>query len=174
VTPSPRPTFVTTRALPLLVLLAALTSCAQAAAPGSGGGGATSTHVPAGSGPITPAPPKIVTPRSGLVHLHAIPWRGAVPSTDGTELTVSFWGSPCFGIDHATVDEAPSTVTVTLYQGMIPSMVNSPCPQIVLLEAVRVSLSTPLNGRKVVDGARSQTHDSGPSASAGSVPGPAS
>jgi len=170
VRPPPRPMFVTGRVLPLLLLAAALTSCARASAPGSGGG-ATSTRVPPASGPITQAPPTLVTPRPGLVHVRPVPWKNAVPSPDGTVLTVSFWGSPCFGIDHVRVQGAPTAVTVTLYEGMLPSIANSACPQIALLEAVRVSLSTPLNGRRVVDGARSQTHDSAPNASAGALPG---
>jgi len=144
---------VNTRTLPLLLVVVALTSCARAAAPGGGSGGVTSTSVPPGAGGVAPLHPKIIMPSPGLTDVRATAWRRATPSSDGMVLTVDFWGSPCLSIDHVNVKETPSTVTVTLYEGMLPSMVGSACPEIAVLEAVRVQLSSPLGDRTVVDGA---------------------
>lgn len=97
--------------------------------------------------------PKIVSPQPGLADVRPIVWTRATPSSDGTLLTVDFWGSPCLTIDHVSVNETSSTVTITLYQGTLPSMIGSACPEIALLEGVRVQLSSPLAARTVVDGA---------------------
>jgi hypothetical protein len=70
-------------------------------------------------------------------------------------LTVWFWGGPCMGIDHVGLDETPDQVTVSLFQGTPPTLVGSACPEIAMLQAVRVSLTSPLDGRTVVDGAPS-------------------
>jgi len=154
---------VNTRILPLVLVVVALTSCARAAAPGNGSpgsgsdGGVTSTQVPPGSSTPGPARPKIVTPSPGLADVRPISWTRAIPSGDGTVLTVRFWGSPCLSIDHVSLQETPSTVTVTLYQGTLPSMVGSACPEIAVLEAVQVRLASPLGDRTVVDGARSES-----------------
>jgi len=146
---------VKTRTLPLLLVVVALASCARAAAPGNGSGGVTSTQIPPGSGTPGPAQPRIVTPSPGLADVRPVTWTKATASADGTVLTVDFWGSPCLSIDHVGVKETSSAVTVTLYQGMLPSMVGSACPELAVLEAVRVQLSSPLGNRSVVDGAPS-------------------
>ena len=70
-------------------------------------------------------------------------WIKAVPSSDGMTLTVWFWGGPCMGVDHVGLDETPDRVTVSLFQGTPPSLVGSACPEIAMLQAVRVSLSSP-------------------------------
>ena len=56
------------------------------------------------------------------------------------------------GIDHVGLDETPDRVTVTLYQGTPPDLVGSACPEIAMLQAVRVALTSPLGDRTVVDG----------------------
>jgi hypothetical protein len=50
------------------------------------------------------------------------------------------------------VDESPDAVTVSLTQGTPPSLVGSACPEIAMLMAVRVALSSPLGDRTLVDG----------------------
>ncbi|HXY73488.1 MAG TPA: hypothetical protein VEM41_13200 [Actinomycetota bacterium] len=160
-----------TKTLPLVLVLLALTACAKAATPGAGGGGVTSTTVPPGSGGLVPAHPKIVTPSPGLVDVRPTAFSKATPSADGMTLTVDFWGSPCLGIDHVNVKEATSTVTVTLYQGTLPSTVGSACPDIAMLEAVVVQLSSPLGNRTVVDGALGDTESAPPSVGGTSAPG---
>ncbi len=146
---------MTTRTLPLL-LVAALAAAGCASTTVSGGGGpdrpVSTSLPPVSGGPPVVQKPKIVTPEPGLRDVTPLTWLEAIPSSDGRTLTVTFWGGPCMGIDHVTVSEAPGTVTVTLYRGTPPSIVGTPCPDIAMLQAVRVSLSSPLGGRTVVDG----------------------
>jgi len=161
------------RTLPLVLVLLALTACAKAATPGAGDGGVASTTVPPGSGGLVPARPKIVTPSPGLVDVRPTAFSKAIPSGDGMMLTVVFWGSPCLGIDHVSVKEATSTVTVTLYQGTLPSTVGSACPDIAMLEAVVVHLSSPLGNRTVVDGALGDIGSTPPGGGGTTAPGSA-
>jgi hypothetical protein len=146
---------VTKRALPLL-LVAALAAAACASTTVSAGGGPDSpvstSLPPVSGGPPIAQKPKIVTPEPGLHDVTPLTWIKAIPSSDGRTLTVTFWGGPCMGIDHVGLDEAPDTVSVTLFQGTPPSLVGSACPEIAMLMAVRVPLSSPLGGRTVVDG----------------------
>jgi hypothetical protein len=95
-----------------------------------------------------------MSPTPGLQNVLATSWIKAVPSADGMTLTVSFWGSPCLGVDHVDVKETPDRVAITLYQGTPPSMVGMASIEIEMLAAVRVDLSSPLGDREVVDGSR--------------------
>jgi hypothetical protein len=146
---------MTRRTLPLL-LVAALAAAACASTTVSAGGGpdrpVSTSLPPASGGPPIVQKPKIVAPEPGLRDVTPLRWTKAVPSPDGKTLTVTFWGGPCMGVDHVGLAESASTVTVTLYQGTPPSLVGSPCPEIAMLMAVRVGLSSPLAGRPVVDG----------------------
>lgn len=144
---------MTKRALPLLLLAAVFAAaCASPAPTGSGSDGSVSTSVPPTSGPPPTQKPKILTVQPGLQNVTPMTWIKAVPSSDGLTLTVWFWGGPCMGIDHADVNETPDHVTVSLFQGTPPSLVGSVCPEIAMLQGVRVSLSSPLGDRKIVDG----------------------
>jgi hypothetical protein len=96
-----------------------------------------------------------MNPTPGLQNVLATSWIEAVPSADDMTLTVSFWGSPCLGVDHVDVNETPDRVAITLYQGTPPSMVGMACIEIAMLAAVRVDLSSPLGNRTVVDGSPS-------------------
>jgi hypothetical protein len=146
---------MTKRTLPLL-LTAALAAAACASTTVSAAGGPdnpVSTSVPPGSGaPAIVQKPKIVTAQPGLQNVTPLTWIKAIPSPDGRTLTVTIWGGPCMGVDHVGLDEAPDTVTVTLYQGTPPSLVGSACPEIAMLMAIRVPIPSPLEGRTVVDG----------------------
>jgi hypothetical protein len=148
---------MTKRTLPLL-LVAALAAAACASTTVSAAGGPDSpvstSLPPASSGPPVGQKPKIVTTEPGLRDVTPLTWIKAIPSPDGRTLTVTFWGGPCMGIDHVGLDETPDSVTVTLYQGSPPSLVGSACPEIAMLMAVRVPISSPLDGRTVVDGSK--------------------
>lgn len=139
-----------------MLLVAALTAAACASTTVSAAGGPdspVSTSIPPGSGgPPAGQKPKVVTPQPGLQSVTPLTWIKAIPSSDGKTMTITFWGGPCMGIDHVGVDDASDAVTVTLYQGTPPSLVGSACPEIAMLMAVRVGLSSPLDGRTVVDG----------------------
>lgn len=146
---------MTKRTLPLLLVAAVLAAaCASPVAAGGGSDGSISTTIPPASGSPSKPRPKIVDPTPGLQNVLATSWIKAVPSADGMTLTVWFWGSPCLGVDHVDVKETPAKVAITLYQGTPPSMVGTACIEIAMLAAVRVTLSSPLGGRTVVDGSR--------------------
>ena len=145
---------MTTRTLPL-VLAAALVAaaCASTVPVASGPDRPVSTSLPsAPSGTRIVQKPEIVATEQGLRDVTPLTWLRAIPSPDGRTLMVTFWGGPCMGIDHVGLDESPSTVTITLYQGTPPSLVGSACPEIAMLMAVRVPLSAPLAARTLVDG----------------------
>jgi hypothetical protein len=147
---------MTKRTLPLLLVAAFLAAaCATSAASGGTPDSPISTHLPHASGPPPAQKPKFVSIQPGLLDLRPMPWIKAVPSADGTSVALWFWGGPCMGIDHVSVDEAADTVRITLFQGTPPSLQGSACPEIAMLQAVRVQLSSPLDGRTVVDGAPS-------------------
>ena len=114
-----------------------------------------STPVPPGtiSSVQPPMRPVMVPVTPGMVDVRPIPWIKSVPSADGRTLTLLFWGSPCLGVDHVSVDEGSSRIVATLYVGTPPSKVGSVCPNLAVLNGVRVALSDPLGSRTVVDGA---------------------
>jgi len=97
--------------------------------------------------------PVMVTPRPGLIDVHPVHWLKATPSADGLSLTVSFWGGPCVAVDNVAVAETAATITVTLYEGTPPSDVHAACPELAVLQGVRVELQSPVAGRTIVDGA---------------------
>jgi hypothetical protein len=85
--------------------------------------------------------------------VRATAWEKAEVLNERT-LLVQFWGGveECYGLDRVEVDYGTGSVSVTLYEGRVPSA--EVCIEIALLKAVRISLEEPLRGRKVVDGAR--------------------
>jgi hypothetical protein len=110
-----------------------------------------STSVP----PSSPKPeptPLLVTPRPGLVDVRPNPWE-KVEVVDERTLEVRFWGGveECYGVDRVDVEYGETEVTVTVYQGRVPTA--EVCIEIAVLTAVRVKLDEPLAGRKIVDGA---------------------
>jgi hypothetical protein len=80
-------------------------------------------------------------------------WEKADVVNEGT-LLVQFWGGieECYGVDRIDVNYGTDNVSVTVYEGRVPSA--EVCIEIALLKAVRVRLEEPLAGRKIVDGAR--------------------
>ena len=68
-------------------------------------------------------------------------------------LLVQFYGGveECYGLDHVDVKYGIDEITVTLYEGRVPSA--EVCIDIAMLKAVRISLREPVAGRKIVDGA---------------------
>jgi hypothetical protein len=135
-----------------LLTAAVLSACAEhGAAAGSGGSGNT-------GGPASPSAgraggPRLVSPRPGLRDVRPIHWAKATAGPDGRTLTVAFWAEPCLDVDHVGLAEAGSQVVVTLYVGAAPSDGSQPCIQSAEYQAVSVSLTSPLGGRTVVDGA---------------------
>ncbi len=154
-----RPTPTGPRALTAGVVLALLLgACAgregsrRPAGPPGPDSGVTSPQ-PSPSPPAPTPTPLLVSPRSGLVDVRPTVWENAEVVNEGT-LLVQFWGGveECYGVDRVDVDYGTGEVTVTVYEGRVPSA--EVCIEIALLKAVRVSLEEPLAGRKIVDGAQ--------------------
>lgn len=109
---------------------------------------------PRGSSPTPTAEPTplLITPREGLVDVRPSAWEKAEVLNQRT-LLVRFWGGveECYGVDRVEVKYGAEEVTLTVYEGLVPSA--EVCIEIALLKAVRVSLDEPLAGRQIVDGA---------------------
>lgn len=112
-----------------------------------------STTVPPSS-PLPEPTPLLVTPRPGLVDVRPNPFEKVVVLDERT-LEVRFWGGveECYGVDRVDVEYGETEVTVTVYQGRVPTA--EVCIEIAVQTAVRVKLDEPLAGRKIVDGAAS-------------------
>lgn len=113
-----------------------------------------STTVPSPSSPAPEPTPLLVTPRPGLVDVRPNPYEKVVVFDERT-LEVRFWGGveECYGVDRVDVVYGETEVTVTVYQGRVPTA--EVCIEIAVLTAVRVSLDEPVSGREIVDGAPS-------------------
>lgn len=113
-----------------------------------------STTVPSPSSPAPEPTPLLVTPRAGLVDVRPNPYEKVVVLDERT-LEVRFWGGveDCYGVDRVEVEYREPDVTLTLFQGRVPTA--EACIEIAVLTAVRVKLDEPLAGREIVDGAPS-------------------
>jgi hypothetical protein len=138
----------------LLAAALLLTSCAglrdrRAAAPGPDSP-ISSTPDP-GDVPTKPTP-ILVEPRPGLVDVRPQPWDKARVIGPRT-IEVRFYGGveACYGLSRVDVDERERSVVITLHTGRVPTA--EVCIEIAVLNAVRVKLSEPLGGRRLVDGA---------------------
>lgn len=111
-----------------------------------------STAVPSPSSPEPKPTPLLVTPRGGLVDVRPNPFDKVIVLDERT-LEVRFWGGveECYGVHRVDVEYADTEVTVTVYQGRVPTA--EVCIEIAVLTAVRVVLDEPLAGRRIVDGA---------------------
>lgn len=111
-----------------------------------------STTVPSPSSPEPAPTPLLVTPRPGLVDVGPNPFDKVV-ALDERTLEVRFWGGveDCYGVDRVDVKYGDAEITVTVYQGRVPTA--EVCIEIAVLTAVRVNLDEPIGGRKIVDGA---------------------
>jgi hypothetical protein len=132
------------------MLLAACAERGQSGAAPPADSHVTSSPVP--SGPIPEPTPLLVKPRPGLVDPRPHAWQSVDVENDRT-LLVQFYGGveECYGLDHVDVKYGTDEITVTLYEGRVPTA--EACIDIAMLKAVRISLREPLAGRKIVDGA---------------------
>jgi hypothetical protein len=120
----------------------------------------TSTSTPGvtSSGPMQPGSPggpqRIEPTHNGAdVHLlHFDPTKAAA-SNNGVLIRFDAGIAPCFVLDHYTVAETATTVTVTLYAGSDKAKPQTVCAAIAVQYELEVPLQAPLGTRKLIDGA---------------------
>ena len=138
----------------LLAASVLLTSCAGIRNRGGAAPGpdtrVSSTPDP-GDVPHKPKP-TLVEPRPGLVDVRPHRWDEAKVLGPRT-VEVRFYGgvAECYGLARVDVDERRRSVIITLHTGRVPT--SEVCIEIAVLNAVRVKLTKPLDGRRLVDGA---------------------
>jgi hypothetical protein len=152
------PTFVLAVWVALLAVGCGSSSSKSQTPPSTAPSTTTSTPVVTSSGPMvpgSPSGPKQIEPTHNGADVHPVRFDPtmAVPSAKG--VLVRFYGgiAPCFVLDHYTVAETASTVTVTLYAGSDKTKPGTVCSALALEYEVDVSLQAPLGGRKLADGA---------------------
>jgi len=101
-----------------------------------------------------PVPPP-VEPQPGQDNVRAVGW-DSVKVLDEDSVKVKFWSGvePCNVLDHVEVAYETKTVAITLFEGSDSSGPDTACIEIALLKQTIVDLDEPLDGRKIVDGAR--------------------
>jgi len=157
------------------ILLAAvavlMVACAQTAPRAGGSEPDTPPTVIGAPAPGPSGTPQVVVPRPGTIGPKPFGWERAVPASDGRSVTVYFWSGPCDELDRVDTRSTPGKVTITLFVGANPASAQGGCPQVAVYRAVRVPLSAPLGGAKLVDGAGGEpAAPSPPDAASGSPP----
>ncbi len=152
-------------AIALFATVVAATACGSAEEPGTPGRDAPASQ-PDEPVTLTPEPgsdvhdvggrPQPVRPRPGMADLRAVPWETARQSPSGRSLRITYWSGvePCNVLDHVDVEYGGSQITVTLYEGHDPEAGGVACIEVALRKVVRVPLEEPVDGRKIVDGAK--------------------
>ncbi len=108
-------------------------------------------------GTTTPATaPSPTKPKGHTIKPHKVRWVKATPSRDGRKLKIVWWSGvePCNVLDHVKVKETAKSVTVTLYEGQARQSPDVACIEIAIQKTTTVKLKAPLDGRKIIDGAR--------------------
>ena len=109
--------------------------------PGGGGGGGGMKAMP-------------VMAQDGLVDVLPHAFEEAEVADSGEALDIYFWGGieECSGVDHAHLTYEAERVTVNLFTGSNPEA--EVCTEQAVYKVFTVELTEPLEGRKLVDGAR--------------------
>src|SRR5690242_4484000 len=115
----------------------------------------TSTSAPRLTVPSTRA--QRVHPTPGALDVHPVEFDPAQATAQDDEVLVHFSAgiAPCFVVDHYTVAEAASTVTIAVYAGRDAKKRDTVCAAIAVPYELAVPLRAPLGTRRVVDGATS-------------------
>ena len=129
--------------------------------PGGGSSGNTGSDAPV---TMTPPPggdlgggrPQRVEPRPGMDDVRPVGWENARLTPSGRSLRVTYWSGvePCNVLDRVDVRYTDEDVVVTLFEGYDPEARDVACIEIALKKVVVVALEEPLEGRRIVDGAR--------------------
>ncbi|MBA2273395.1 MAG: hypothetical protein H0W21_05745 [Actinobacteria bacterium] len=145
----------------LLVVVLALAACGapkgSPAGSGSGGGGPDKpvSSTP-GTGSDNGGGGEVVSPRPGMADAHPVEWDMVRLAEDGRSLWLRWWSGvgPCHVLDRFDVQVGHRVVMVTLFEGRVPGKEDVACPEMALLKEVEVTLAEPLDGRRVIDGAK--------------------
>jgi hypothetical protein len=91
-----------------------------------------------------------------MADLRRIPWERTRQTSSGRALRVTYWSGvePCNVLDHVDVRYETSKIVVTLFEGYDPEEPDVACIELALRKAVMVKLEQPVDGRKIVDGAK--------------------
>jgi hypothetical protein len=143
------------------IAIAAFVACGSPEGVGSPGAAGAGPDAPVSSTPQPsasthePVRRRLVAPRSGIADVHQIRWQ-SIRKVNGRTLLVRFTSGvePCHVLDHVEVEYGSRHVAVTLFEGHDPESDNVACIEIAELKQVWVELTEPLDGRRVIDGAR--------------------
>ena len=149
----------------LLVMLSACGTSTEdgvsSTVPGGGSSGNTGSDAPV---TMTPEPggdigggrPQRVRPRPGMADVRPVGWEKARQTPDGRKLRITYWSGvePCNVLDRVDVAYGPEEIVVTLYEGHDPDAEDVACIEIAVKKVVVVGLEQPVDGRRIVDGAR--------------------
>ena len=129
--------------------------------PGGGSSGNTGSDAPV---TMTPGPggdigggrAQRVRPRPGMADVRPVGWDKARQTPDGRKLRITYWSGvePCNVLDRVDVAYGPDEIVVTLYEGHDPEAEDVACIEIAVKKVVVVALEQPVDGRRIVDGAR--------------------
>ncbi|MGQ0846010.1 MAG: hypothetical protein ACT4QF_17945 [Sporichthyaceae bacterium] len=99
--------------------------------------------------------PDLVRTRPGMTNIQSVPWeRAEVRGPQRLRVHFVSGVSPCRFLDSVRVDYRPTAVVVTLYVGSDPKRADRVCAAVARDRAVDVSLAKPLDGRAILDGAK--------------------
>ena len=89
-----------------------------------------------------------------MIGVAPIPFDHVDVGADDRTLTVYFWSGvePCYVLDHVDIEESPTAIAITLFQGSDPEVTNVACIDIALLKKVVVQVDEPVGTRRIVDG----------------------
>lgn len=144
------------RGLLLLACICLLvTSCggvdgsSSSAGPDTAVSGLPASDPPAGGGP------QRVETHDGLVDVRPTTFDRSEPREKGTALDLFFWSGieECYGVDRVEVEYLSKVISVTIFEGREPEA--DACIELAVRKVVRVELSEPIDGRRVVDGGSS-------------------
>ena len=97
-----------------------------------------------------------VAPRAIAGEAAPRPWDEALPSADGTQVSVRWWSGvePCTVLADVQVEETPEQVVITIFEGpdQAPDAEPVACIEIAQAKQTTVTLAEPLGDRPVVDG----------------------
>ncbi|HEV2087396.1 MAG TPA: hypothetical protein VGR21_03680, partial [Cryptosporangiaceae bacterium] len=107
---------------------------------------------PAGETP-TGGNPSLVTPRAGMSNVRPVRWESA-KAAGPRAVVLTYWSGvePCHVLDRVSVQYLRDAVRITLFEGSDPRAGNPVCIDIATQKAVRVELTEPLGGRRVIPG----------------------